>query len=372
MKIIFLCGTLAPGKDGVGDYTRCLAAELMRQGHQVSMIALKDRFVNEQNITTQESGGVAVPVLRLPKKMAVRKRFASAESYIAEFDPEWLSLQYVPFSFQDKGLPFGLKYWLAKLGRGRKWHVMFHELWVGISIISPLKHKVLGFFQRIITQLLVFKLQPELVTTTNILYQLVLKSGGINATILSLFSNIPKVEMNLKFRKDVISLLSIQEPELERWVFTGVFGSLYQANLESVLKSLLEESNKNNKKIGFLSFGRLGIDGNKELSRLENLFSGKIRFANLGEQSAERVSTLLQLLNIGISCTPSQHIGKSGVYASMKLHGLDVLMSGGEVIPEYEDSLLKYMPEFVNRTPEMWGVEYVAKNFIFLLNNSKS
>ena len=56
----------------------------------------------------------------------------------------------------------------------------------------------------------------------------------------------------------------------------------------------------------------------------------------------------------------------------MKLHGLDVLMSGGEVIPEYEDSLLKYMPEFVNRTPEMWGVEYVAKNFIFLLNNSKS
>ena len=32
MKIVFICGCLEPGKDGVGDYTRRLSAELIDHG----------------------------------------------------------------------------------------------------------------------------------------------------------------------------------------------------------------------------------------------------------------------------------------------------------------------------------------------------
>ena len=35
MKIAFLCGSLEPWRDGVGDYTRRLAGDLQACGHQV-------------------------------------------------------------------------------------------------------------------------------------------------------------------------------------------------------------------------------------------------------------------------------------------------------------------------------------------------
>jgi hypothetical protein len=44
MRIVFLCFSLEPGRDGVGDYTRALAGELIRPGHEVCAVAmLKNR-----------------------------------------------------------------------------------------------------------------------------------------------------------------------------------------------------------------------------------------------------------------------------------------------------------------------------------------
>ena len=45
MKLIFICGSLEPGRDGVGDYTRRLAGELIRQGHQIAIIALNYKII---------------------------------------------------------------------------------------------------------------------------------------------------------------------------------------------------------------------------------------------------------------------------------------------------------------------------------------
>ena len=38
MKITFICGSLNPGQDGVGDYTRRLAAQLALDGHECQLI----------------------------------------------------------------------------------------------------------------------------------------------------------------------------------------------------------------------------------------------------------------------------------------------------------------------------------------------
>ena len=56
MKIAFITSCLEPGKDGVGDYTRSLAAESSRNGHEVCLLALNDRHVDrERECTAVES-----------------------------------------------------------------------------------------------------------------------------------------------------------------------------------------------------------------------------------------------------------------------------------------------------------------------------
>lgn len=365
MKILFLCGSAEPGKDGVGDYTRRLCGELLRIGHQAEMLSLYDKHAVSCITQNQEIDGRSVVIHRIPFFTPYKQRLEWTKAILNMLQPDWISLQFVPYSFDPKGLPFWFPKFLKELKGTHQWHIMFHELWVGISVISPFKHKITGFFQRFIAKQIVHVTAPRLITTSNILYQLVLSKGAINANILSLFSNIPKTTVDLKFRNTLYNSFEIAESNANQYLFVGVFGSIYpEANIENVLKKLLLRAKANNQEVLFVSFGRLGADGEKEIERLTNLFAQKIKFYNCGELSQERISTLLQLLDIGISCTPSQHVGKSGVFAAMKFHGLEVLMSSGDEIPEYEEQLQKMMPAFINRPSEMWGVEYVASDFM--------
>jgi hypothetical protein len=370
LRILFFCGSLEPGKDGVGDYTRRLSGELIRQGHTCGIVAIMDKDTNQRTEELQVNDLTTISVLRLPYSNGYELNCIDAKPWVNTFNPDWISLQYVPFSFHHKGLPFKLSEALQPLVKGKKVQLMFHELWVGISVNSPLKHKVIGYFQRYIANQLLQKLGPRSIVTSNVLYQLVLKSGGIDADILSLFSNIPKAHFEQEFKNELLIHLKVQEDEFHKYLYLGVFGSIYpEANIEKVLNELLVNSNETNKSLVFISFGRIGSDGTLELERLKTQFSGRIHFINLGELTQERVSTLLQLLDFGISCTPLQHLGKSGVFAAMKLHGLEVIISSKEVIPEYEDQLIQLMPEFMQRPTEMWGVEYVAKKYILLMDN---
>jgi hypothetical protein len=369
MKILFLCGSAEPGKDGVGDYTRSLCSELIRTGHQGQILSLCDKEVSSFLTQTQVAGGIPVLVSRIPMASSNKLRLEWSQEVLKEVAPDWISLQYVPYSFQPKGLALWLPNFLRKLKGNHQWHVMFHEMWVGISVISPFKHKITGFFQHYIAKQLVNSVVPSSVTTSNILYQLVLEKGGILAKIIPLFSSISKVDVDVEFKKDLYYNLKISEEELNQYLFVGVFGFIYpEANIEKVLNELLLRARTKNEKLVFVSFGRIGTDGEKEIERLANCFSENIQFINYGALSEKRISTLLQLLDIGISCTPSQHLGKSSIFAAMKFHGLEVLMSCGEEIPEYEVQLEKMMPSFMNRSSEMWSVENVVQDFISLLN----
>ena len=150
MQVIFLCGSLEPGRDGVGDYVRRLAMELMQQGHQSGAVALNDKHITHEISSVQQAALQELPVLRLPSVWPANKRFEHAQRWIDDFGPDWLSLQFVPFSFHSKGLPLDLASRLASLGRGRSWHIMIHELWVGMDCESPLKHKLWGSIQRLL------------------------------------------------------------------------------------------------------------------------------------------------------------------------------------------------------------------------------
>src|SRR5690606_23289428 len=95
MKILFICGALEEGKDGVGDYTRRLAGELVRHGHQATIIAYNDRHISTIMDSVQQDGDTAVQVLRLPSVLKAKEKVKLSRDYAQQFQPDWISLQLV-------------------------------------------------------------------------------------------------------------------------------------------------------------------------------------------------------------------------------------------------------------------------------------
>ena len=118
MRIAFLCGSQEPGRDGVGDYTSGLAEELRQQGHEVIVIGLRDKFVSEATSTERPVAGGSIQVLRLPSALPWPECIAQATQQLDRFDPEWVSLQFVCYTFHPKGLVHGLAGKLVKRNFG--------------------------------------------------------------------------------------------------------------------------------------------------------------------------------------------------------------------------------------------------------------
>ena len=104
-SVLFICGSLEPGKNGVGDYTRSLVGSLETLGVKGNIIATHDTDVTEIIEEEQCSEGVSVPVLRIPRDTTKEARTASIVSALRQIGPDWVSVQFVPYSFHRKGLP---------------------------------------------------------------------------------------------------------------------------------------------------------------------------------------------------------------------------------------------------------------------------
>lgn len=186
MKIIFLCGELDPGRDSVGEYVRCLSEELIHQGHHVAIASINDTYI-ELMQNSGLLGPAELSVLRLPSNLAEEDRVALARVFIDSFNPDWISLQFVPSAFHHNGLAFGLAGKLLTAGNGRKWEVMFHELWKGISAKAGKMEKLFGRFQFALIRSMIKKLDPKVVHTHNDVYQKELERTGTAAKLLPRF-----------------------------------------------------------------------------------------------------------------------------------------------------------------------------------------
>jgi hypothetical protein len=310
MKIIFLCGSLEPGKDGVGDYTRRLAGELIRQGHSCAIVAIMDKAIEQKVAEQQDSEYTNIPVLRLPFSNGYALNCQEAKSWVDTFDPDWISLQYVPFSFHPKGLPFGLGDSIKLLFKGRKLHIMVHELWVGIHTEASVKLQVWGFVQRTMIRSFIKNVNPFLTHTQTKLYQLQLKKNGIDAFLLPLFSNIKVAHHSSKI-KDSNNLSFV------------LFGTIHPgAPIEEFLNSASKYAFKNNLILKIIFIGRCGQEQKKWIDTCQ---SRKITTEVFGEQLSNKISEVLSNSDFGITTTPLLTVEKSGTVAAMLEHGLPVL-----------------------------------------------
>jgi hypothetical protein len=334
MRLVFLCSSLEPGRDGVGDYTLRLATELAARGHEVACVAVNDRHVQSLALTSHlassEPDFLPIAVLRLPAHARWRERMRRLQEFLDERQPDWVSLQYVPYGFHHKGLPFGLPRRLARLKGDFKWHLMFHELWIGEEAHFPLRHRLIGKLQRGIARHLCRTLKAS-VHTSNSCFRNRLLTLGSQVGILPLFSNIPVGPADPDLRRKIFSDTGCFQSgitEQEAWIFI-FFGAIHpQWQPEPMMKRIRETMHRAGKKVSlFLSLGETGITGSEAWHRLAESPETSFRFLKIGTHPPNQISQYLDIADFGIVTSSFHLLGKSGSAAAIREHGVPMIVT---------------------------------------------
>jgi hypothetical protein len=354
MKLLFICGSVEVGKDGVGDYTRRLCGELIRMGHKVEIVSLFDLQATSFSTEFQEAEETTMRAHRIPMASIGKQRFVELQNITNDFQPDWISLQFVPYSFNLKGLPFWLPMFLKKLTGKHKWHIMFHELWLGIDLESSFRHKCIGKIQQLIISKMVHNLQPVTMHTQNKLYQFFLQTNKIQADILPICGNIP-----------------VRAVKTESSAFTQfvLFGTIHPgAPLKDFVTDLVHYRKGFKKPIKFVFIGKNG----PELTTFTTVLNDfKICFEVMGIQSEPIISDVLLNSDFGISTTPYFQTEKSGVYAAYREHNLTAISVSRQWTPTQGQytiaQIIKYEKNNLELKPivaEAFDLRSMATQFI--------
>jgi hypothetical protein len=309
MNILFICGSLEPGKDGVGDYSLKLAAELKKAGHKTMLVGLNDKHTN---VLVDNTAG-ELPVIRFPQSMNNQQRFEGFQRKLDSFKPDWLSLQYVGYSFQKRAIPFGLARQLKKLSINAKTHIMFHEIWQGESKESNWKDKITGFFQKRAALAIVKALKPGCISTTNQYYQKCLSNAGISTNKIPVFSNMP---LGNPSQNNIYEQLPADiRMNSAEYVLATFFGGFHNHDqLASRIKQLsVSISVKLNKKLMITHTGKSA--GIKEQFAKLSETTG-IRMQALGEWAENDIADYLGTCDVSLSNQPKVLFEKSGSIAA--------------------------------------------------------
>lgn len=313
ISIVFICGALEFGKDGVGDYTRRLSSELAKHKIDPYILAYNDGYVSQKEEQIQTCNQINIKCLRLPANNASKSNQVEAKIWLQKINPEWVSLQFVPYSFNPKGIPFGLAKSLKQIIGSTKLHIMVHELWIGMNDQASNKQKIIGKLQHVVIKSMLKTLTPKCITTQTKLYQHHINKMGLHAEILPLFSNIQM----LKNRSDLDS--DIKRNLTESTI--AIFGSIHpQAPIEDFIQELAKIDTE--RRCSFIAIGRNGSEL-QFWSRLIQKHGFKITI--LGLQSEQVVSKVLSHCKWGIVTTPYTLLHKSGSAMAMLSHQLPVI-----------------------------------------------
>lgn len=335
MKIAFITSRLEPGQDGVGDYTRALAKECVRQGHECFLVALCERASNQSvpNDNIDESAKDAsgrIAELRLPTRLSWNERQIQVQDALNAFDPNWVSLQFVPYGFHEKGVVSGLADILGPLVKNRRFHIMFHELWIGDYAGASAKERLTGKLQRYFILKLHKKLRPNLVHTSNPTYLARLSQNGIAALVLRMFGAVPIAAQRDKdwvFSQLSQGGVAVNEGNRESYLLLGIFGSLHLVWPAEPLFTYLQRASKlSGCRFVLLAIGRLGA-GEQLWDKLAHTYAAQFDFVKLGELPVERISQVFHEIDCGIATSPYSIIGKSSTVAAMLEHGLPVIVN---------------------------------------------
>ena len=381
MKLTFICGSLEPEADGVGDYTRLLARKISSLEHRCQLLALNDFKLPPEagSFTTDEEAGMQV--VRLSPKLSWTDRMKEAQRALDAFGPDWVSLQFVCFAFHPKGIPWGLGERLLPLRKNRRMHIMFHELWLGEERGESLKFRIWGQLQKRVILQLIRTLNPDVIHTHASAYIKCLARSGISVRKLPLFSNIPEI------RGDGWSMLQtcageqgMEFPTAQReklWL-GGIFGIVHpEWKAEPLFSHLKEAARLAGKHWIIVAFG-VNKKPKEWWVKLSRHYSPDLSIIPLGPLPAESVSAILQILDFGFATSPWRLIDKSSSATAMLEYGLPLIVSRLETSPEifsigespFADQIIPMDENLSHRMPALCKQKYnfqlpaVAEEFL--------
>jgi hypothetical protein len=310
----------------VGDYTRQLGAELERQGHELLLIALNDRWQNRPEITQPHC-------LRLDPSLLPRRRAERARAALLGFRPDWVSLQYVCYAYHPRGLAWQWNPVFAQLSAyARRRHLMLHELWSGEGGHPPLRHRIIGLGQRWCVHHLHRHFQPDLVTTSIPLFQRRLSRRGIASMLLPLFGNIRVAPRDDPRVAGLLRAAGSQVVYGPRATFlNGIFfGTIHpDFDPEPLIAWLAQLQRHTGRRVILSLIGRVGPAAMTMARRLTSSLPDWLEVVSLDEQPETIISQALQFADFGINTGTAEYLGKSGTFAAMREHGLPVMVPDG-------------------------------------------
>ncbi|MEO3407475.1 glycosyltransferase [Mucilaginibacter sp. CAU 1740] len=330
MKMVFICSSLEPGRDGVGDYVRRLACELIANNHRVIAIALQDSFLTDIKNEEQEFNGIKLPVLRIPAQQSTAYRYGYLQTRLKFFKPNFISLQYVGFGFNKYGLPVDMLLNLRKATGEVKLHIMLHELWCGMAASAGYKEKVLGLSQKVFLKMLIANLKPHAIFTSVEPYRLYLKQIGVKASVIPIFGNIPTTDTGSEkdWQKliETVNLSAIIHCP-QNWLVLGFFGTTYNCpGLETMINQANNAAKQAGLKLGILAIGNSrGVDVAELIKTLDGVV-----YWQTGPLSAGTLNRVLQLADIGVVTSPVDGINKSGAAVAWMERGIPVIISAAD------------------------------------------
>lgn len=324
LRLAFLVGCLEPGSDGVGDYTYTLAKHLCQTGHTCLIIALKDTFIVQPSVHPQPLGyhqpsvyksAHAHPSLSYIRFRNIMEHQPDFEAAVQGFQPDLISLQFVPYAFDTKGLPFFLGPLLKPLAKTYPIHIMMHELWIGFEPSAPFKHKCLGYIQKWCIQDILTKTKPIAIHTHSSLYKHYLSQLYSNVALLPLFSPIQR-NCTAPVNQSLNALLQKKGHRLPLkdrdplWVFS-LFGTLHpEWPPEPLIPMLIELSKKQHTAILILHFGHIGR-GEALWQAMVERYQPACSFVKLGPLAPADISTILENTHFSIATSPLHLLEKS-------------------------------------------------------------
>ncbi len=364
-KVVFLCGSLEQGCDGVGDYVRNIVGSLRTFGIEARAVSLMDKYCTNYNFSSTDLNQNQL-FYRIPYNLSVSERVDVTKTLLQHLNPEWVSLQFVIYSFHPKGLPFFLPKLFKQIRLNYRWHIMFHETYIGFDRKADFKSKAIGSLQKTIINQTVKKIEPEILTVSHFLHKVLIERLGYKLNLIPLISNISYHTYSSDILKSELQKIS-KNFAFEEKKSVGIFGTIYpDANLVTAFESIFKDF-PNERCFELVTFGNGGNYLDDKINALLSAYGERIEIIKLGKQSEEVIAMLLNYIDCAICSTTLQHISKSGVYAAYRLFDKKVYFANTYLIPEFHDLSILEIDKLKNYDREYFDSRYLAqyyKNFL--------
>lgn len=361
MRILFAGGDLY-SNGGVSDYTKYLAKACMDLGHQVFLLSLfqREKFARENLFVPCPS-----EFLNISESASWQERRKLASVGIQIFKPDFISLQFVPFSFQKKGILHAeVRREMWELFRKFPLHVFFHEMYVSLKPSFNSGFFWLSLFQRLCFREFFNRLRPTVAHTNCSLYRYYLNKRGIAAERLELFGSIPieipdPVIFHRIFEEKGISFATQKRSS---FLIFGFFGGIHNGlPLKSFFRKLQQRKNQVGKDVIVCSMGGTPIEA---WMALEEEFSRDFRFVKFDSQPTNIVSQYLQGIDYGITSYPISCFEKSSALAGLLEHGLPIVFPYNDFSKAELDRFKVVVPPNIQSGfDEFWEKRGVTRKF---------